>query len=102
MGRTLKSKSTKWGPRPNGIPCGIGYSLAELHHEEALVEVRAAVGAADEVLVLVALVLAPGTLWLRAMLEVLRLDVWMGRVEEQAQKKSKNWGEPLPHKPTFC
>ena len=35
-----------------------GYSLAELDHEEALVEVCAAVGAADEVLLLVALVLA--------------------------------------------
>ena len=35
-----------------------GYSLAELDHEVALVEVRAAVGAADEVLPLVALVLA--------------------------------------------
>ena len=51
------------------------YSLAELDHEEALVEVRAAVGAADEVLLLGALVLATRTLGLRAVLEVLRLHV---------------------------
>ena len=52
-----------------------GYSLAELDHEEALVEVGAAVGAADEVLLLVALVLAQRPLRLRAELEVLRLDI---------------------------
>ena len=51
------------------------YSLAELDHEEALVEVGAAVGAADEVLLLVALVLAQRPLRLRAELEVLRLDI---------------------------
>ena len=53
-----------------------GYSLAELDHEEALVEVGAPVGAADEVLLLVALVLAQRPLRLRAQLEVLqRLDI---------------------------
>ena len=55
-----------------------GYSLAELDHEEALVEVGAAVGAADEVLLLVALVLAQRPLRLRAELEVLRLDICGG------------------------
>ena len=55
-----------------------GYSLAELDHEEALVEVCAAVGAADEVLLLVALVLAQRPLRLRAELEVLRLDICGG------------------------
>ena len=81
----------KYSARPAGLPRSIGYSLAELDHEEALVEVRAAVGAADEVLVLVALVLAPGTLWLRAMLKVLRLDVWK---EEQVRKRLNIQGEP--------
>ena len=65
-----------------------GYSLAELDHEEALVEVGAAVGAADEVLLLVALVLAQRPLRLRAELEVLRLDICGGE-EEKRQYDSR-------------
>ena len=53
----------------------VSYSLAELDHEEALVEVRAAVGSANEVLLLVALVLATRSRGLGAKLEVLRLHI---------------------------
>ena len=63
------------------------YLLAEFDLQEALVEVGAAVGAADEVLVLVALVLALGPVWHGTLLQGHRPDVWKIIVRLEKEQK---------------